>query len=161
LAIAGQYTASTVFPGGSSLGSLEDAPPRTGHFDALFRRFLLANLSPLRGMLAKQERPSLVNVTARKIRDMAAECHSPSGIGRAYSGYLVSYPSIGRGMVIFRDPKGHRMVTTPVRRVLGELGCDTLYVETENSVYRLTFKADADAKLPPVTADQASAAEGG
>jgi hypothetical protein len=42
-------------------------------------------------------------------------------------------------MVIFRDPNGHRMVTTPVRRVLGEIGRDTLYVETENSVYRLAF----------------------
>ena len=35
-------------------------------------------------------------------------------------GYLISYPSVGRGMVIFRDPNGHRMVTTPVKRVLGE-----------------------------------------
>lgn len=42
-------------------------------------------------------------------------------------------------MVIFRDPNGHRMVTTPVRRVLGELGGERVYVETENSVYRLTF----------------------
>ncbi len=103
----------------------------------------------------------MVSVTARKIRDMVGEAHSPAGIGRAYTGYLVSYPSIGRGMVIFRDPKGHRMVTTPVRRVLGELGCDTLYVETENSVYRLTFKADADSKAAVAMSDEASAAKSG
>jgi len=64
-------------------------------------------------------------------------------------------------MVIFRDPKGHRMVTTPVRRVLGELGCDTLYVETENSVYRLTFMADATAKAAVVPGSKATAAKSG
>ena len=62
-------------------------------------------------------------------------------MGRAYTGYLISYPTIGRGMVIFRDPNGHRMVTTPVRRVLGEFGSEEVYVETENSVYRLTFRS--------------------
>jgi len=59
-------------------------------------------------------------------------------------------------MVIFRDPNGHRMVTTPVRRVLSELGGDTVYVETENSVYRLTFKAD----FLPAPAPQPRAAQG-
>jgi hypothetical protein len=31
------------------------------------------------------------------------------------------------------------MITTPVKRMLGEPTGETLYVETENSVYRLTF----------------------
>ena len=62
-------------------------------------------------------------------------------MGRAYTGYLISYPTIGRGMVIFRDPNGHRMVTTPVRRVLGAFGSEEVFVETENSVYRLTFRS--------------------
>lgn len=44
-------------------------------------------------------------------------------------------------MVIFRDPNGHRMVTTPVRRVLTDPDSEAVYVETENSVYRLTFHA--------------------
>jgi hypothetical protein len=44
-------------------------------------------------------------------------------------------------MVIFREPSGHRMVTTPVRRVLGEFGEPDIYVETENSVYRLRVRA--------------------
>jgi len=42
-------------------------------------------------------------------------------------------------MVIFRDPTGHRMVTTPVKRVLGEPDRGSIYVETENSVYRIEF----------------------
>src|SRR5262250_961803 len=80
----------------------------------------------------------MVSVTARKVRDHSGE-RSSVGVGRLYTGYLISYPIVGRGMVIFRDPHGHRMITTPVKRVLSEPGVDTLYVETENSVYRLTF----------------------
>ena len=83
----------------------------------------------------------MVSVTARKIRDTSRDRMSPMALGRAYTGYLISYPTIGRGMVIFRDPNGHRMVTTPVRRVLGEFGREEVYVETENSVYRLTFRS--------------------
>jgi len=59
-----------------------------------------------------------------------------------YAGYLITYPSVGRGMVIFRDPNGHRMVTTPVKRVLGAVEGEKLYVETENSVYQLTFRSE-------------------
>lgn len=80
----------------------------------------------------------MVNVTARKIRDHSRD-RSPSGLGRIYHGLLVCYPIVGRGMVIFRDPNGHRMVTTPVKRVLTDPDNETLYVETENSVYRLTL----------------------
>ena len=83
----------------------------------------------------------MVSVSARKIRDHGRE-HGSLGVGRVYSGYLITYPIVGRGMVIFRDPNGHRMVTTPVRRVLGEFDGDKLYVETENSVYQLTFRGE-------------------
>lgn len=82
----------------------------------------------------------MVSVTARKIRELGAE--RPPGAGRIYTGYLISYPFIGRGMVIFRDPHGHRMITTPVRRVLGEPGGKMIYVETENSVYRLEIHGE-------------------
>src|SRR4051812_5878963 len=80
----------------------------------------------------------MVGVTARKIRDYGRERASVA-VGRSYTGYLISYPVVGRGMVIFRDPTGHRMVTTPVRRVLGEPDGGSIYVETENSVYRIEF----------------------
>ena len=80
----------------------------------------------------------MVSVTARKIRDHGRE-RASLGVGRTYAGYLISYPTVGRGMVIFRDPNGHRMVTTPVRRVLGEPDHGSIYVETENSVYRIEF----------------------
>src|SRR5437870_1183332 len=84
----------------------------------------------------------MVEVTARKIRDYARERVSSSvGVGRVYTGYLVSYPIVGRGMVIFRDPTGHRMVTTPVKRILGESDQGSIYVETDNSVYRIEFHA--------------------
>lgn len=80
----------------------------------------------------------MTNVTARKIRDHGRE-RSALSVGRVYNGFLVSYPVVGRGMIIFRDPNGHRMVTTPVRRLLSDPDGETVYVETENSVYRLTF----------------------
>src|SRR5689334_12954953 len=79
----------------------------------------------------------MVSVTARKIREHSRD--RSVSVGRVYTGFLISYPVVGRGMVIFRDPHGHRMITTPVKRVLGEPTGQTLYVETENSVYRLTF----------------------
>jgi hypothetical protein len=83
----------------------------------------------------------MVSVTARKIRDHGNE-RASVGVGRLYTGYLISYPAIGRGMVIFRDPHGHRMITTPVKRILGEPGGKRLYVETENSVYRLEIHGE-------------------
>lgn len=43
-------------------------------------------------------------------------------------------------MVIFRDPNGRRMVTTAVRRVLTTGEENILYVETENSVYRIAIR---------------------
>jgi hypothetical protein len=83
----------------------------------------------------------MVSVTARKIRDHTGE-RSAVALGRVYTGYLISYPVIGRGMVIFRDPHGHRMITTPVKRVLGEPTGQHIYVETENSVYRLEIHGE-------------------
>lgn len=65
-----------------------------------------------------------------------------STVGRIYEGYLLSHPSVGRGMVIFRDPNGRRMVTTAVRRVLAPGEEKVLYVETENSVYRIAIRDD-------------------
>src|SRR3979409_1605385 len=93
----------------------------------------------------------MVRVTARKIRELGSE--RPNGAsGRLYTGYLISYPYIGRGMVIFRDPHGHRMITTPVKRVLGEPGGKKIYVatpggnvihaETKKSVSRLKTQGE-------------------
>ena len=97
----------------------------------------------------------MVSVTARKIRDHGRE-HSSLGVGRVYAGYLISYPSVGRGMVIFRDPNGHRMVTTPVRRMLKASEGERLYVETENSVYQLTFRGEMHVAPPSAVASHAT-----
>ena len=83
----------------------------------------------------------MVSVTARKVRNQTPRS-APSNVGRRYTGYLISYPVVGRGMVIFRDPHGHRMITTPVKRVLGEPDGHMLYVETENSVYRIEIHGE-------------------
>ncbi len=98
----------------------------------------------------------MVSVTARKIRDNGPD---PGGgaVGRVYTGYLISYPVVGRGMVIFRDPHGHRMITTPVKRLLGGSHQETLYVETENSVYSITFNG---APLIPMEIPESDEAAG-
>ena len=85
----------------------------------------------------------MLSINAIKIRDNTHDPSTVVGLGRSFQGFLISYPTLGRGMVIFREPTGHRMVTTPVRRVLGEFGEPEIYVETENSVYRIRFRAGA------------------
>ena len=83
----------------------------------------------------------MVSVTARKVRDQSAQ-QSSLNVGRRYTGYWISYPIVGRGMVIFRDPHGHRMITTTVKRVLGDPDGQMLYVETSNSVYRIEIHGE-------------------
>jgi phosphoribosyl 1,2-cyclic phosphodiesterase len=97
----------------------------------------------------------MVSVTARKVRDHSGE-RSSVGVGRLYTGYLISYPIIGRGMVIFRDPHGHRMITTPVKRVLGEPEGQMIYVETENSVYRLEIHGEPIFPMAKPGSDEAA-----
>lgn len=104
----------------------------------------------------------MVSVTARKVRDhtrgSAAPERAGAGVGRLYTGYLINYPIVGRGMVIFRDPHGHRMITTPVKRVLGEPEGNMIYVETENSVYRLEIHGDPLFPMPRDGGEAASSA---
>jgi hypothetical protein len=78
---------------------------------------------------------AVLAVVAQKIR--GSRQGPSSTVGRVYEGFLLSEPVVGRGMVLFRDPNGRRMVTTSVRRILGGSDDGVLYVETENSVYRI------------------------
>ena len=84
--------------------------------------------------------PRVLSVVATKIRSSMGPGSLTSTVGRIYEGYLLSEPLVGRGMVIFRDPNGRRMVTTAVRRVLTTGEENVLYVETENSVYRIAIR---------------------
>lgn len=82
----------------------------------------------------------VLSVVATKIRSSQGTGSLTATAGRIYEGYLLSEPLVGRGMVIFRDPNGRRMVTTAVRRVLTTGEDNVLYVETENSVYRIAIR---------------------
>jgi hypothetical protein len=88
---------------------------------------------------------SVLSVVATKIRTARDGSMNTSTVGRIYEGYLLSTPVVGRGMVLFRDPNGRRMVTTSVRRVLTTSDDSVLYVETENSVYRLRIRTEKPA----------------
>lgn len=94
----------------------------------------------------------MLSVVATKIRSARERASNRTTVGRVYRGYLLCAPKVGRGMVLFRDVNGKRMVTTPVRRVLRTGDTRVVYIETENSVYRLyvgeaseTFDASAAA----------------
>lgn len=87
----------------------------------------------------------VLSVVATKIRTASGGGSLTSTVGRIYEGYLLSQPVVGRGMVIFRDPNGRRMVTTAVRRVLTPGEDNVLYVETENSVYRISIRDERPA----------------
>lgn len=87
----------------------------------------------------------MLSVVATKIRAQRDAGALTSTVGRIYEGYLLAEPAVGRGMVIFRDPNGRRMVTTAVRRVLTMGEDNVLYVETENSVYRLAIRDERPA----------------
>jgi len=89
----------------------------------------------------------VLSVVATKIRTSRGLRSLSSTIGRVYEGYLLSAPIVGRGMVIFRDPNGRRMVTTAVRRVLTPGEDNVLYVETENSVYRISITDEQPAMV--------------
>ena len=107
---------------------------------------------PLQNPAAVTGRPCychgvVLAVLATKIRSNG-EGSVATAIKKPYEGFLISEPMVGRGMVIFRDPNGRRMVTTAVRRILttaetegreAERERRLMYVETENSVYRLAF----------------------
>ncbi len=80
----------------------------------------------------------MLAVLATKIRSHG-EASVATAVGKAYEGFLISEPVVGRGMVIFRDPNGRRMVTTAVRRILTTEQRQSFYVETENSVYRISI----------------------
>ena len=85
----------------------------------------------------------MLAVVAQKIR--GSRQGASATVGRVYEGYLLSEPLVGRGMVLFRDPNGRRMVTTAVRRILAGSDDGVLYVETENSVYRIAMGAGVSA----------------
>lgn len=109
-------------------------PVRRGHCDELDPRKWA-----WQPRLARDNLGFVLAVLATKIRNSGRSQGSTAAVvGKSYEGFLISEPVVGRGMVIFRDPNGRRMVTTSVRRVL-TTGERLLYVETENSVYRLAI----------------------
>jgi len=76
-------------------------------------------------------------VTAERIGGSTVGRHTASTI---YTGVLLRKPVVGEPVVIFRDPDGRRMMTSPVQRVLSDPDGDTLWIVTLNSTYRLSFR---------------------
>ena len=90
----------------------------------------------------------LTEVKALKMRSLARG--NRVAAGRVYEGILASQPRVGERMVIFRRG-GDQMMTSPVRRILVDSSGASAYVETQNSVYRLSLgeRASEAEKLQP------------
>lgn len=56
--------------------------------------------------------------------------------GRTFEGHLMAEPKVGERLFLFRSA-GEQLITTPIRRLLVEPDGREVYVETQNSVYRL------------------------
>lgn len=67
----------------------------------------------------------------------------PGPPSRSFHGYTLMAPKVGNGLVLYRDHDGRRMVTTAIRRLLRTESEKVLYIETENSVYRLHIESSA------------------
>ena len=87
----------------------------------------------------------MFSVVATKIRTGGADAASAERGRRIYEGYLLCAPTVGRGLVLFRGRDGKRMVTSAVRRLLTTSDDSVVYVETENSVYRLLLRPENQA----------------
>lgn len=78
----------------------------------------------------------MTSVTARRIpKRLNRVKHTCSPL--IYRGYLLRYPLVGCGLAILREKNCRRLLTSPVVRVLSNEEGDVLYVETENSLYRI------------------------
>lgn len=82
--------------------------------------------------------PSVLAITARRINRKA------TGRGQrpltSYDGLLIGPPEVGMPLVIVR-PDHSRMITSPVVRVLSHAGREMVYVETRNSVFRVSMRS--------------------
>ena len=80
---------------------------------------------------------AITSVTVCKLRQRGA-CRASVRLGKPFEGLLLWEPKVGDRLVICRSGSNH-LTTTPVRRLLLESDGRSVYVETANSVYRLTF----------------------
>ncbi|HUS27760.1 MAG TPA: hypothetical protein VMZ53_04610 [Kofleriaceae bacterium] len=82
---------------------------------------------------------SMVDVVARCI----AKKDAPRTrlVAKSIDGVIAAFPTVGSSLVIYRRGRSHRLVTSSVVRVLRDVDGATVYVETRNSVYRVTLRA--------------------
>jgi hypothetical protein len=80
---------------------------------------------------------AITSVTVCKLRQRG-QARASVTIGKPFDGLLLWEPRVGDRLVICRAGSNH-LTTTPVRRILLEGDGRSVYVETANSVYRLTF----------------------
>lgn len=80
----------------------------------------------------------VIDVTARCITRKQGTTDTPKKAAKVVRGYVVALPRVGASLVIFHRDGPGRMITSAVVRVLSDTD-GTLYVETLNSIYRMTL----------------------
>lgn len=83
---------------------------------------------------------AITPVTVCKLRARGAGCQGSVALNKSFDGMLLWEPRVGDRLVICR-PRSNHLTTTPVKRLLVEDDGRTVYAETSNSVYKLTFAA--------------------
>jgi hypothetical protein len=82
---------------------------------------------------------AITSVTVCKLRQRPnAAGRACVVVGKPFDGLLLWEPKVGDRLVICRSGSNH-LTTTPVKRLLLESDGKSVYIETTNSVYRLTF----------------------
>ncbi len=81
---------------------------------------------------------AITSVTVCKLRARGASYQGSVAVGKSFDGMLLWEPRVGDRLVICR-PRSNHLTTTPVKRLLVEDDGRTVYAETSNSVYKLTF----------------------
>jgi hypothetical protein len=83
----------------------------------------------------------LFNVTAVRTGSKPDACRRETP--KSYRGCLVEVPEVGKPIVMVR-PGGEQVITTVVVRMLMSSDRWTLFVQTQNSVYRLRIRQEAE-----------------
>lgn len=80
----------------------------------------------------------VIDVTARCITRKHGSTDTPKKAAKVVRGCVAALPKVGASLVVFHRDNPGRMITSAVVRVLSDTD-GALYVETLNSIYRMTL----------------------
>lgn len=94
--------------------------------------------STLLYVMATRIREDRATVTRTCSAEKLAKCDA-FGAGQSVRGIALCEPTVGRGWVVYLEGSSRRVVTSIVQRVLMLPDKRACYIQTRNSIYRLTL----------------------